>query len=373
MYCAVCNKEMDALNWNAWKCEYCNKIFCGNHISTENHNCEKVPKEEFVVGEDKEKDIEHKNRPKRPIAVNLIILWLILAPILNVVALIYVASHPIQPQIINQTQILDPNYYYPAGLDVKSASTTSVKLSAENYVNIYLLDKAELEKLKNGENFHYYPEGSRLNVSFSEFQVDLQAGEWYFVLVNPHKSESVKVNIEINYVKSADSTTYKTTSSPSYTPNVGWIGLIFYLSAINSLWKMKKNWLWYVYLVLGAGIVFNVLSFYWWGFNWLNWIDWLVITQSGINITCIHWLYKNRNLFIESKPPTKTIAEKQKEKGEWKKVGLIVLGMFGIPILIILINPNYILYAFFSIPIWAIFVWFLLPRIYRKTKSQNKF
>jgi ribosomal protein L37AE/L43A len=44
LVCSFCSKKLDALYFDAWRCEYCGKIFCSSHINWKNHKCKKVPK-----------------------------------------------------------------------------------------------------------------------------------------------------------------------------------------------------------------------------------------------------------------------------------------------------------------------------------------
>jgi predicted nucleic acid-binding Zn ribbon protein len=43
--CKFCNKKLERLWWDAWKCEYCGEIFCSTHVHWENHECKKLPQE----------------------------------------------------------------------------------------------------------------------------------------------------------------------------------------------------------------------------------------------------------------------------------------------------------------------------------------
>jgi tRNA(Ile2) C34 agmatinyltransferase TiaS len=45
LFCKFCNKKLDTLGWDAWKCEYCGEIFCNTHTHWENHECKKILQE----------------------------------------------------------------------------------------------------------------------------------------------------------------------------------------------------------------------------------------------------------------------------------------------------------------------------------------
>lgn len=295
----------------------------------------------------------------RPLAVNLIILWLIIVPILNITLIIVAAGQSTQPStLIDEHQTLDPGYYFARGVSVSTASQNSVSLQSTDYVNLYILDSTQYNNLKSGNTFYYDP-NSELNVKSAQFSFDLQSGDWYFVVSNPSDTQTVNISLQVNYTGVAQTVAASTPTYPS-TSWVGIIALVLYISAIRSLWRMEKNWLWYVYLILLGGIAFNVLSFYLYGINLFGWIDWAVIGQSVGNAVCFYWLYNHRNIFTQVKPKPKTEKEKSKEKNEWKRLVVILLG-YVVSFSTVIISSDLGLTLFLiSLPVWPVVVWFVL-------------
>lgn len=325
-----------------------------------------------------------KIKPKRPLAVNLIIAWLIFLPIINISSTAFLSTY--QETLIDETETLRPNEYVYTSIIFKEETTVLVKLSSlnEKRLDLYVTDDKEFNKLISGEEWVYYSPGSKLDIQNVEYKLRFPKGEWFFIIYNENEDTDANFRFEVIYDSEIqnDPATVVGSKSPlvvpvtyipsteTYTPTFsgvfGLIGIILYFLAIRSLWRMEKSWLWWVYVILVGGILFNGLSFYWWGFTFLYWIDWFVVGASIVNVLCLYWLFKNRNLFVEPpKPKPKTKEEKRKEKGEWKKTGLILVGLLIFyPIFFSLnSNPDYIFYSLLFIPIWIIFIWFILPKL----------
>jgi len=48
--CAFCKEELEKLYWDAWKCDRCDKVFCGRHAHPDNHKY-KVPEKRITPSE----------------------------------------------------------------------------------------------------------------------------------------------------------------------------------------------------------------------------------------------------------------------------------------------------------------------------------
>jgi hypothetical protein len=59
IFCYFCKEELKALNFDAWKCEYCNQIFCSHHKFWKYHNCKSVPESEI-----KKEQMKYENPSK---------------------------------------------------------------------------------------------------------------------------------------------------------------------------------------------------------------------------------------------------------------------------------------------------------------------
>jgi len=52
-------------------------------------------------------------------------------------------------------------------------------------------------------------------------------------------------------------------------------------------------------------------------------------------------------------------------KEEWIKAIITIAGIATIPMIILMINFNLVLYALLFVPIWIIFVWIIFPKLKR--------
>lgn len=135
---------------------------------------------------------------------------------------------------------------------------------------------------------------------------------------------------------------------------LSFILLPFYIIALYyGLWKMRKDWMWSMFLFLILSTITNVYNM----FISFNVFSLIFIV---LNIISIYWLYTNRNIFKE--PEKGSVFG---TKSEWIRVGLII---FGIVIMFILgaIKIEYLGYGILALPIWIIFVWFGIPKLLKK-------
>lgn len=139
----------------------------------------------------------------------------------------------------------------------------------------------------------------------------------------------------------------------------GIAGILYILALYYGLWKMKKDWM---YLLIFGMIASTVYYLY----QMFAYTDVLSMTFGILNAISVYWLYSKRSIFIEERKKGKSVLG---TKSEWIRVGLVILGIICIPITIAIINFDYMLYGILSIPIWIIFVWFLLPRIFNTKKK----
>lgn len=315
-----------------------------------------------------------KNKSARPLAVNLIIIWLILLPITNISIFAYASfqqssSSQQLTQVIKESQSLKPNGFVSYTLNVTENSLFLIKLQADHEVDFYLLDATELDKFRNGENFQYYPEGTVFNTTWINSYLNLSSGKWYltitnsngdFVKLNNNNIGIVNTDFEADYIRSQNSNT--NISSISVLGLI--LSLILYIYAIKSLWRGQKKYLWTAYLVFGLGILVNIISFYFWGVDLLYSIDLIAIIQIIINSACIFWLYKNRTLFMEDT----SLAEGLKMSDY-----LIIIGWSAL-VLMSLSLQHYQGYAQLLGGLIGAAIWIYLPLwwIYRKPKSAKE-
>ena len=137
----------------------------------------------------------------------------------------------------------------------------------------------------------------------------------------------------------------------------GFIGLLYIFALYYGLWKMEKDWMWVLVFGLLLSTVFYVYSM----FVYLDVFSMIFVILNSISI---YWLYTNRNIFKEPEKGKSALGT----KSEWIRVGLIILGTIGILVLSFSVAQDYILYGILFIPVWIIFVWFILPRIYKRLK-----
>jgi hypothetical protein len=125
-------------------------------------------------------------------------------------------------------------------------------------------------------------------------------------------------------------------------------GLIGSFIAYKAIWRMQRDWM---YLMLAGLCLTALLSLLQIPQNIFTVFDVMILFVS------IAWLVINKELFHE--------GDGAGTKGEWIRVGLIVVGALGIPLLAIYFTPDLLLYAAVLIPLWIAFVWFVLPRFIR--------
>ena len=135
----------------------------------------------------------------------------------------------------------------------------------------------------------------------------------------------------------------------------GFLGILYIVALYFGLWKMRRDWMWFLVFSMSITTVYYIYSMF-------AFLDVLSIIFITFNTVSIIWLINHRNIFIEPRRGKSALGT----KGEWVKTILTLVGIFGIPIAVMLIDFNYIIYALLSIPIWLILVWVVFPRIYRK-------
>ncbi|MEM7818497.1 MAG: hypothetical protein QXP52_03355 [Candidatus Aenigmatarchaeota archaeon] len=133
----------------------------------------------------------------------------------------------------------------------------------------------------------------------------------------------------------------------------GVVGILYIIALYYGLWKMRKDWM-YVVII---GKLISTMGYSYFMFTYLSPLTLLFII---LNIISIYWLYTNRNIFKE---PEKGSA--LGTKSEWIRFGLIVLGII-IMFILGAINFEYLGYGILALPIWVIFVWFVVPRLMKK-------
>lgn len=130
--------------------------------------------------------------------------------------------------------------------------------------------------------------------------------------------------------------------------------LLAVLALYHGLWEMKKEWMYFLVVLLSLGVIFNIFAMI--TTNLFSGLDAL------LSLIAIGWLILNRGIFIE--PEGKSASKRAfGTKSGLIRRGLILLGIIGILALVFIypdMNINYILLA---VPIWIIFVWFFLPKI----------
>jgi len=137
----------------------------------------------------------------------------------------------------------------------------------------------------------------------------------------------------------------------------GVIGILYLLALYYGLWKMRRDWM-FVFLFI------TILSTFFHLFIMI-FADISYILIVFFNILSIYWLYTHRNIFI--KPKGKSAVG---TLDEWLRLALIIIGIVLVPLGILIYNIDYAVYAFLFIPIWIVFVWFFIPKIYKKTKRK---
>jgi len=139
----------------------------------------------------------------------------------------------------------------------------------------------------------------------------------------------------------------------------GVIGLLFLFSLYYGLWRMKKDWMYvFVFLTFISTIYYIYSALF---------IDIYSIIFAILNSVSIYWLYSNKDIFIKPEKGKNALGT----KSEWMRLGLIILGVFAIISVssLVMTDSNYIIYVLLAIPIWIIFVWFFMPKIFGKKKS----
>jgi hypothetical protein len=137
----------------------------------------------------------------------------------------------------------------------------------------------------------------------------------------------------------------------------GVIGILGVLALYYGLWKMKKDWMYLFIFLVAVSTIYYIYS--------MLFIEVTDIIFAILNSISIYWLYTHRNLFVEPEKGKSALGT----KSEWIRVGLILLGVVGIPIILSIINFDYLLYGILAIPLWIIFVWFFIPRLLKRRKK----
>lgn len=140
-------------------------------------------------------------------------------------------------------------------------------------------------------------------------------------------------------------------------PNSPLLLVIYIIALYYGLWKMKREWMWVVVIFL---IISTLVHIY----RIIVSLNPLLMILVVLNLISIFWLYNNRNIF---KKPEK--GSDIGTKSEWIRLGIIIFGIIAIILLVLLFgitNSDYIIYGILAIPVWIVFVWFILPKFVKK-------
>jgi hypothetical protein len=144
-----------------------------------------------------------------------------------------------------------------------------------------------------------------------------------------------------------------------YGSFIGILYIFLYIfSLYYGLWKMREDWMWVLVFFLILSTAFYIYSM----FVSLDVFSMILVI---LNIISVYWLCANKNIFIKPEKGKSALGT----KSEWIRVALIILGIIVIPISLGMINSDYILYGILAIPIWIIFVWFIVPKLVKRIRK----
>jgi hypothetical protein len=162
-----------------------------------------------------------------------------------------------------------------------------------------------------------------------------------------------------------------------YTPILAF-GLIVSAAALaihiyiiyRGLWKMERYWMEIFAFFKGIGTVFSIsfLALVLMQFGVVGLLygaDALVIVL--LDIIIINWLYRNRTTFAKDTSPKAKSA--LGTKSEWIKLALTLAGILTVPGWLISADFKNMNIALAFIVGWMIFVWLILPEIFKLSRK----
>ncbi len=133
----------------------------------------------------------------------------VMAILLSLVFLALIVTPVAYAEDINHhsdTVSLAGNQYWGYHMALPNGGGIKYTIKANNSVNVYLLDKENLQNYLNGQSFKYIDSGSALNVKSVSIQVAINksAGGDYYLIVESANGRPVNFSYDLTYGKDVE-------------------------------------------------------------------------------------------------------------------------------------------------------------------------